>query len=94
MILAKVSGTVVPSVHSVGIDGARFLLIESCSPEGRGFGDYLAALDLVDARTGDIVLVAQGSSCRWTFETDDKPVDALIVGIIDAVDSGNRRLYG
>jgi microcompartment protein CcmK/EutM len=32
------------------------------------------------------VLVTQGSSCRWTSATDDKPIDCLIVAIVDRID--------
>ncbi len=49
-----------------GVAGARFLLVEDCDQRGAGRGEYLVALDLVGADRGQLVLLAQGSSCRWT----------------------------
>lgn len=93
MNLAKVCGTVVSSSRGDEILNARFLMIEGCTPAGKCLGDFLVALDLVDARPGDVVLVAQGSSCRWTFATEGQPVDTLIVGIVDSIDSRGENLY-
>ena len=44
------------------------------------------ALDLVGADRGQLVLTTQGSSCRWTRETEDRPMDTLVVGIVDTID--------
>ena len=93
MNLAKVVGTVVASVHRDTIDDPRFLLIEPCGETGEGGGAAIVALDLVSARIGDMVMYCQGSSCRWTFETDNQPVDTLIAGIIDRIDCGDRTVY-
>ena len=88
MTLALVRGTVVASNRADGVDGARYLLVEDCDQRGAGRGDHLVALDLVGADRGQLVLLAQGSSCRWTYETDDKPMDTLVVAIVDRMDSG------
>jgi microcompartment protein CcmK/EutM len=40
----------------------------------------------VGADRGHLVLVTQGSSCRWTSATADKPIDCLIVAIVDSID--------
>jgi len=93
MNLAMVRGTVVASERADGVEGARFLLVEDCAPEGAGRGEYVVALDMVGAERGQLVLLAQGSSCRWTYRTDDKPMDALAVGIVDEIDSGGRTLW-
>jgi len=93
MNLARVRGTVVASERADGVEGARFLLVEDCGPEGAGRGEYVVALDMVGAERGQLVLLAQGSSCRWTYRTDDKPMDALAVGIVDEIDSGGRTLW-
>ena len=37
----------------------------------RARGEYLVALDMVGADRGQLVLLTQGSSCRWTTRTDD-----------------------
>jgi microcompartment protein CcmK/EutM len=44
------------------------------------------AVDSVGAGVGEVVLVAQGSSARLTEVTRNKPVDAVIIGIVDKLD--------
>jgi microcompartment protein CcmK/EutM len=45
----------------------------------------VVAVDSVGAGPGDQVLVAQGSSARQSPQTIDRPVDAVIMAIIDEV---------
>lgn len=42
------------------------------------------AVDSVGAGIGEIVLVATGSAARKSYGLDTAPVDATIVGIVDA----------
>ncbi len=86
MTLARVRGTIVADKRSDGVANPRFLLIEDCDQRGEGRGEFLVALDLVGADRGHLVLVTQGSSCRWTSGTADKPIDCLIVAIVDSID--------
>jgi microcompartment protein CcmK/EutM len=86
MIFAKTVGTVVSTARSDEIEGAKFLLVRECSCKGELKDSYMVALDAVQAGPGEMVLVAQGSSCRQLENTFQKPVDALIVGIVDSVD--------
>ena len=44
------------------------------------------AVDTVQAGVGDIVLVATGSSARQTTVTKNKPVDAVIMAVVDKLD--------
>lgn len=93
MILAKVAGTVVADRRSDSIDGGRFLLTESCGPGGEPAGDYLIAIDPLGAGIGELVLVSQGSSARQTELTDRKPIDAVIVGIVEIVEESGSVVY-
>ena len=86
MNMARVRGTVVATQRSDKVDGARFLLVEECDQSGTGRNEYLVALDLIGADRGQLVLLTQGSSCRWTFRTDDRPMDTLVVAIVDTID--------
>ena len=43
-------------------------------------------VDTVDAGVGETVLVVSGSSARMASGMKDCPVDAAIVGIVDAVE--------
>ncbi len=46
----------------------------------------MVAVDSVGAGEGEIVLVATGSSSRQTEFTKNKPVDAVIMAIVDKLD--------
>jgi len=93
MIFGQVAGTVVATRREDGIRGAKYLLVEECSCRGEGRSRYHVALDVVDAGVGEMVMIAQGSSCRQTEVSDRKPVDALICGIVDLVDEQGRIVY-
>ena len=86
MNLARVRGTVVATNRSDKVAGARWLLVEEADQKGAGKGEYLVALDMVGADRGQLVLLTQGSSCRWTARTDDRPMDTLVVAIVDTID--------
>ncbi len=86
MNLARVRGTVVATRRADGVEGARFLLVEECDQRGQGRNEFLVALDMVGADRGHLVLLTQGSSCRWTARTDERPLDALVVAIVDSID--------
>ena len=93
MTIARVRGTVVATQRSDKVDGARFLLVEECDQRGAGRNEYLVALDLIGADRGQLVLLTQGSSCRWTFRTDDRPMDTLVVAIVDTIDERGAVTY-
>ena len=93
MTLARIVGKVVCAENASGIDGAAWRLAEPCDHLGRPLGDPLIALDMVSADDGDVVLLCRGSSVRWTRRTADKPVDALIVTIVDMIDEGGELTY-
>jgi len=86
MTTARVRGTVVATRRADKVEGARWLLVEDCDQSGKGRNEFLVALDMVGADRGQLVLVTQGSSCRWTRRTDDRPLDALVVAIVDQID--------
>jgi microcompartment protein CcmK/EutM len=93
MTLGRVAGTVVSSEEVSGLPSARFLLVEDSDESGGGRGEYIVALDLVGAEREQLVLLAQGSSCQWSAETKEKPLDALVIAIVETVDSGGKILY-
>ena len=85
MILAKVVGTVVATRKDERLVSSKLLVVRPVDPSGKAEGNYLVAVDTVDAGVGDTVLVVSGSSARMTSGLKDCPVDAAIVGIIDTV---------
>ncbi len=93
MNLAIVAGAVVGERRADDMPDATYLLVDRCDPAGKRKGDYLVALDPLGAGPGEMVMLAQGSSCRWTESTTDKPVDTLIVGIVDTIDQADQVVY-
>jgi microcompartment protein CcmK/EutM len=93
MLLAQVVGTVVSTRKDSGLLGLKLLLTRELDGTFRPTGNYVVAADAVGAGTDEVVLLTQGSSARMTEVSREKPVDAVIVGIVDSVESGGKDVY-
>ncbi len=92
-MIAKVVGEVVTSHKVPGIVGHKLLVIQPTDPAGAAKGNPIVATDGVGAGVGEVVLVCQGSSARMTEVSEGKPVDAVIIGIIDSITSGGQEVF-
>jgi len=91
MILARITGNVVSTIHHPIVDGRKLLLAERLDPTGKPSGGYVIALDAIGAGQGEIVLVLdEGTGARQVLDDANAPIRSVIVGIVDAVelDSG------
>ena len=86
MLLAKVVGTVVATRKDPRLVSNKLLVARPVDPRGKTEGNFLVAVDTVDAGVGETVLIVSGSSARMASGMKDCPVDAAIVGIGDAVE--------
>ncbi len=86
MLLAKIVGTVVATRKDPRLVSSKLLVARPMDPKGKIDGGYLVAVDTVDAGVGETVLVVSGSSARMASGMKDCPVDAVVVGIVDAVE--------
>ena len=86
MLLAKIVGTVVATRKDARLISNKLMVVRPIDPRGKAEGNYLVAVDTVDAGVGETVLVVSGSSARMASGLKDCPVDAAIVGIIDTVE--------
>ncbi len=93
MQLAKVVGTVVATRKEAALDGLRLMVVRPLDEEGRPTGQQLVAADAVGAGVEEIVLIASGSSARQTQATDKRPVDAVIMAIVDSWTVGEETKY-
>ena len=93
MILAQVLGTVVSTRKDSGLLSLKLMLTREVDAQFKPAGNYVVAADAVGAGEGELVLVAQGSSARLTEVSREKPVDAVICGIVDAVEMGGKDIY-
>ena len=93
MRLGKVLGTVVASQKQGKLDGLKLLIVQDMDHEARLLDSTRIAADAAGAGVGEVVLCTSGSSSRYTSATHDAPVDDIVVGIVDAIDVGGKRVY-
>ena len=86
MILARIVGTIVATRKDPRLVSSKLLIARSIDPRGKLEGNYLVAVDTVDAGVGETVLIVSGSSARMASGMKDCPIDAAIVGIVDHVE--------
>ena len=92
MVLGKVIGTLVASRKEPTLEGLKLLVVRACDVEGKPTGGIVVAVDAVGAGIGEVVLYASGSSARQTQATQNRPVDATIMAIVDEIAvEGERR---
>ena len=88
MLICKVTGTLVATRKEPTLDGLKLLVVRPCDVKGEPTGAALIAADAVGAGMGEVVLIAQGSSARQTTATKDRPVDAVVMAIVDTLAVG------
>lgn len=93
MQLGRVVGAVVSTNKSENIRGLKLLLVQQLAHGGGALKNYVVAVDVVQAGTGDVVLYSEGSSCRQTAPTDKRPVDGVVMAIVDTWDVGGKEIY-
>jgi carbon dioxide concentrating mechanism protein CcmL len=92
VFLGKVIGTVWSTKKDDKLVGAKFLIVRKLDLDLNEKSDFVVAVDSVGAGEGEVVLVATGSSSRQTHFTQDKPVDAVIMAIVDKLDISIKQL--
>jgi microcompartment protein CcmK/EutM len=91
MKVARVIGTVVSSVKDENLSGLKLLIVAFCDLYGQeDLRQQLVAVDAVGAGLDEVVLIATGSSARQTEKTKGKPVDAVIMGIVDSLEVNGK----
>jgi microcompartment protein CcmK/EutM len=93
MITGKVVGTVVATNKVESLSGMKFLIVQKMRVNGQFTDDFVVAADGVGAGIGEVVLVVSGSSARQTEMTNNRPMDALIMAIVDTFEVGGKVVY-
>jgi len=93
MITGKVVGTVVASNKVESLNGMKLLIVQKMKISGELTSDFVVAADGVGAGVDEVVLVVSGSSARQTEMTLNRPMDALIMAIIDTFEVGGNVIY-
>jgi ethanolamine utilization protein EutN len=87
MQIARVIGTVVATQKHRTFEGAKLLLVQPLNLDETPRGAALLAVDGVGAGVHEKVLVVlEGRAAGEALRRKGAPVDAAVIGIIDAVD--------
>ena len=87
MILGRITGNVVSTIHHPIVEGRKLLVAERLEATGRPTGGYIIAIDAIGAGYGETVLILdEGSGARQILDDSKAPVRSLVVGIVDDVD--------
>ncbi|MCA9784352.1 MAG: EutN/CcmL family microcompartment protein [Calditrichaeota bacterium] len=86
MQLGKVIGTLWATRKDPKLTGLKFLIVRHLDFDYSEKSGFSVAVDSVGAGVGEVVLCASGSSARLTQATEGRPVDTVIMAIVDRVD--------
>ena len=86
MVLGKVIGNVWATRKDQKLTGLKLLIIRSVDLDYKEKETFVVAADSVGAGIGEIVLYCTGSSARQTEVTENRPVDAVVMAIVDKLD--------
>ena len=90
MKMGRVIGSVVATQKDERLNGLKLLVVQNLDLGMTLEKGYVVAVDSVGAGAGEVVLYATGSSARQTSLTDGRPVDAVIMAIVDEYDVGGN----
>jgi len=87
MILARITGNVVSTIHHPIVEGQKLLVAERLDATGQPTGGYIIAMDAIGAGFGETVLILdEGSGARQILGDAEAPVRSMVVGIVDELD--------
>jgi microcompartment protein CcmK/EutM len=90
--MGKVIGSVVATRKDPSLEGVKLLVVENLTLDLKAEGGYVVAVDAVGAGSKEVVLYASGSSARQTAVTKDRPVDAVIMAILDSFEAHGKNV--
>jgi ethanolamine utilization protein EutN len=87
MQLARVVGTLVATQKNRKLEGAKLLLVQPLALDDTPRGTALLAIDSVGAGVGEkVLIVLEGRAAGEALRRKAAPVDAAVIGIVDAVE--------
>lgn len=99
MYLARVIGQVVSTKKEADMKGHRLLLLRPmlvAADDASRFqpgANTVVAIDPIGVGQGELVMFVQGSSARQCSGLKSIPVDAAVVGIVDAVTVQGKQIF-
>jgi microcompartment protein CcmK/EutM len=87
MQICKITGNVVATIKNSHLKGKKIMIVQPLDLDGNPEGKDFLAIDTVSAGPDDKVLVIkEGGSARIVLNDKEIPVQAVIVGVVDAID--------
>ncbi len=87
MILGRIAGSVVSTIHHPIVNGRKLLLADRLDAEGKPTGGYVIAMDVVGAGHGEaVIIIDEGNGARQVLEDPTAPIRAVVVGIVDGLE--------
>jgi microcompartment protein CcmK/EutM len=83
MYIGEVIGSVVATRKTDNMQQLPLRLVRRMTTAAAPTDSYVVAVDVVGASEGELVLITSGSAARQTHLTDARPVDAVILAIVD-----------
>jgi microcompartment protein CcmK/EutM len=94
MTLGRVVGTVVATQKDPGLTGFKLQIVQNVDMTTmEPVSGFVVAVDAVGAGEGEMVLCCAGSSARMTDTTAERPVDSVIVAIVDTTELNGQCVY-
>lgn len=93
MLIGRVIGTLVASRKEERLSGLPMLVVRELGVDGTPRSGYVVAIDAVGAGVGEVVLYASGSSARQTQATTERPVDTVIMAIVDSWEVDGQTVF-
>jgi len=84
MFLGKVIGSVWATQKEAGMENLKLLVVQPIDWNGNEGGQTVIAADRIGAGIGEQVIVSRGTPARTLFTSQNVPIDAIIVGIVDS----------
>ena len=86
MLIGTIIGNVWATRKIEDLNGCKLMIVEPYQYEGHTKPYPIVAVDTIGGGIGEVVLVVSGSSARVCLGDGNKPIDHMIVGIVDKVE--------
>lgn len=93
MKLGRIVGNVVSTRKDEKLSSIKLFLVRDLNLDMSEKASFVVAADSVGAGVGEVVLYASGSSGRMTTTTQDRPIDAVIMAIVDTMTLDDDYVY-
>lgn len=85
MFLARVTGRVVSTMKTPGLDAVKLLLVQPLNAQLEPAGRTLIAADAIGAGAGEVVYCCKGKEASFPFLPREVPTETSVVAIVDEI---------